>query len=136
MINAGENMIHHWHTLVENRQPDNITDLLADNVVLHSPVVHSEVKGKQLVSLYLHAAFHTFLNDSFEYVREFNNGSQYVLEFTTQINGITVNGVDMIVFDENEKIVDFKVMVRPLKAINLIHQAMGQMLEKLQAKKP
>ncbi len=128
-------MIHHWHTLVENRQPDNITDLLADNVVLHSPVVHSEVKGKQLVSLYLHAAFHTFLNDSFQYVREFNNGNQYVLEFTTQINGITVNGVDMIVFDENEKIVDFKVMVRPLKAINLIHQAMGQMLEKLQAKK-
>jgi hypothetical protein len=125
-------MIHHWHTLVENRQSDKITELLADNVVLHSPVVHTEVKGKQLVSLYLHAAFHTFLNDSFQYVREFNNGNQYVLEFSTEINGITVNGVDMIVFDDNEKIVDFKVMVRPLKAINLIHQAMGQMLEKLQ----
>ncbi|MBV1910955.1 MAG: nuclear transport factor 2 family protein [Kangiellaceae bacterium] len=124
-------MIEKWHQLVSSRNPEGLNALLSDNVVLHSPVVHTPVQGKQMVSLYLHAAFHTFLTDSFTYVRELNSEFDHVLEFQAEIDGLIVNGVDMIRFDSNGQIVDFKVMVRPLKAMNLIHQKMGMMLEKL-----
>lgn len=79
--------------------------------------------------MYLAAAFNVFFNDTFRYVREVINEDNAVLEFDVVIEGIQVNGVDMIAWNEHGKIIDFKVMIRPLKAINLIHQKMGQMLE-------
>ena len=75
------------------------------------------------------AAFHVFFNETFRYVRQVQNGNDAVLEFQVEIDGIGVNGVDMIRWDETGQIVDFKVMVRPLKAINLIHQKMAAMLQ-------
>lgn len=78
---------------------------------------------------YLAAAFHVFLNDSFRYVRELTGPRDAILEFQVTIDGIDVNGVDMIRWGDDGKIVDFKVMLRPLKAINLIHQKMGAMLQ-------
>ncbi len=120
-----------WHKILQERNANALNEALADNVLLHSPVVHTPIAGKKMVRLYLTAALHTFANDNFQYVREFSTASSAVLEFTTEVDGIFVNGVDMITWDADGKITDFKVMVRPLKAVNMIHQKMGEMLEKL-----
>jgi hypothetical protein len=96
--------------------------------VFHSPVVHSPQRGKQLATLYLTAAVHVFGNDTFHYVREVVGSRDAVLEFQVEVDGITVNGVDMIRWNDAGKITDFKVMLRPLKAINLMHQKMAAML--------
>ena len=118
-----------WHKLIAKRDVGNLGALLADNVVFHSPVVHSPQVGKALTQRYLTAALGVFLNESFLYVRELRSDHDAVLEFQLEIDGIVVNGVDMIKWNGDGKIVDFKVMLRPLKAINLIHQKMAAMLQ-------
>jgi hypothetical protein len=120
-----------WHRLAKTQDSGGLDALLADDVVFHSPIVHTPQVGKPITTLYLSAAFKVFNGDSFRYVREVRTGNDAVLEFVTTIDGITVNGVDMIRWNEEGKITDFKVMVRPLKAINLIHQKMGEMLKML-----
>ena len=128
-------MIHstiaHWHNLLENGNAAGLDALLADNAVFHSPIVHTPQYGKALTKMYLSAAFMVLYNDTFTYVREVVGERDAVLEFEVEIDGIKVNGVDMIKCDDEGKIVDFKVMVRPLKAVNLIHQKMMAMLEKM-----
>ena len=118
-----------WHDLVRTRDVKGLAALLADNCVFHSPVVHTPQVGKAVTLQYLSAAFHVFFNPSFRYVREVAGPSDAVLEFQVEIDGIAVNGVDMIKWDADGKIVEFKVMIRPLKAINLIHQKMAAMLQ-------
>jgi len=120
--------IHRWHEMVKARSPRGLDTLLADDVVFHSPVVHTPQLGKAITAKYLSAAFFVFFNDSFHYVREVRSGQDAVLEFEVTIDGIAVNGVDMIRWNDAGQIIEFKVMLRPLKAINLIHQKMGAML--------
>lgn len=110
------------------RDSSALNELLADDVVFHSPVVHTPQVGRAITAIYLTAAMQVFGNESFRYVRELTGERDAVLEFETEIDGITVNGVDMIKWNADGKIVEFKVMVRPLKAINLIHQKMAAML--------
>ena len=123
------NTIAAWHELVQTRNIKGLAALLADNCVFHSPVVHTPQVGKAVTLQYLSAAFHVFFNPSFRYVREVAGASDAVLEFQVDIDGIAVNGVDMIRWGADGKIVEFKVMIRPLKAINLIHQKMAAMLQ-------
>ena len=123
-----ENTIKAWHQVIENNSENQLDDLLADNVVFHSPVVHTPQEGKGATKMYLMAALYTLGNDNFKYVREILDGTHAVLEFSTEIDGISINGVDMISCNDDGKIVDFKVMLRPLKAINIVHQKMGEML--------
>lgn len=118
-----------WHQLVRNRDVDGLDTLLAERAVFHSPVVHAPQEGKAMTKLYLAAAFSVFFNPSFTYVREIVGERDAMLEFQVEIDGIRVNGVDLIKWDDEGRIVDFKVMIRPLKAINLIHQKMGEMLK-------
>ena len=118
-----------WHELVQTRNVAGLNALLADDVVFHSPVVHTPQAGKALALMYLGAAFKVFFNESFRYVRELADGDGAILEFQLEIDGITVNGVDMIRWNGDGGITDFKVMLRPLKAINLIHQKMAVMLQ-------
>jgi hypothetical protein len=118
-----------WHELVRTRNVRGLDALLADQVVFHSPVVHTPQAGKAVTTQYLAAAFQVFFNPSFRYVREIAGPRDAVLEFQVEIEGVSVNGVDMIHWDEAGRIVDFKVMIRPLKAINLIHQKMAAMLQ-------
>jgi SnoaL-like domain len=118
-----------WHELVRTRNAKGIAALLADDVVFHSPVVHTPQVGKALTLQYLSAAFHVFFNDSFRYMRELSTSQDSVLEFQVDIDGIAVNGVDMIKWNAEGEIIEFKVMIRPLKAINLIHQRMAAMLQ-------
>ncbi len=118
-----------WHQLVEGRNTDGLDSLLSDKVVFYSPVVHTPQVGKAIATQYLAAAFRVFGNESFRYVREIAGGRDAVLEFQVEIEGISVNGVDMLKWDEAGQIVELKVMLRPLKAVNLIHQKMAAMLQ-------
>ena len=118
-----------WHALVESRNARGLDTLLAENVVFHSPVVHTPQVGKAVTVQYLSAAFHVFFNESFKYVREVIGPSDAVLEFQVEIDGVSVNGVDMLKWDGEGRIVEFKVLIRPFKAINLIHQKMAAMLQ-------
>jgi ketosteroid isomerase-like protein len=126
-----KNTVETWHKLVEARDAAGLDNILAENVVFHSPVVHTPQEGKPITKLYLTAALHVLNNDSFKYLREVVSGNNAVLEFTTVIDGITINGVDMITWGADGRITDFKVMIRPLKAINLVHRMMGEMLQKI-----
>jgi hypothetical protein len=103
--------------------------LLDEDAVFVSPVVHGPQRGKTLAFAYLSAAFHVFLNSTFRYVREIIGPSDAMLEFETEIDGVMVNGVDIIKWNESGRIVEFKVMIRPLKAVNLVHQRMAAMLQ-------
>ncbi len=114
-----------WHRLIEEPNADRLDSLLSEKVVFHSPILHTPQVGKALTKQYLVAALGILLNDSFRYVREVSNSRDAVLEFRVEVEGLIVNGVDMIRWDETGQIVEFKVMLRPLKAINLIHQKMA-----------
>lgn len=118
-----------WHDLVSSRNVRGLSSLLSDNVVFHSPVVHTPQVGKAITTQYLAAAFHVFFNETFKYVREVVGARDAVLEFQVTIDNIAVNGVDLIKWDDEGRIVEFKVLIRPLKAVNLIHQKMGAMLQ-------
>lgn len=122
-----------WHHLVSTRNTQGLAELLADGVVFHSPVVHTPQVGKPVTTQYLAAAFHVFFNESFRYVRETTGPSCAVLEFQVDIDGIAVNGIDSFQWNADGRITEFKVFIRPLKAINLVHQKMAAML---QARKP
>ena len=118
-----------WHRIARERDPDGLDDLLADDVVFHSPVVHTPQRGKPITAMYLAAAVIVLGQPSFRYVREIVGASDAVLEFVVEIDGIEVNGVDLIRWNEQGRINDFKVMVRTLKAINLIHLKMAAVLQ-------
>ena len=118
-----------WHRMVETRDPSGLHALLADDATFHSPVVHTPQQGRKLTAWYLNAAFQVFFNDTFRYVREIVGDNDAMLEFETQIEGIIVNGVDIITWNAAGQITEFKVMLRPLKAINLIHQRMSASLQ-------
>ena len=118
----------HWHEILAQRSPAGLSALLADEVVFHSPVVHTPQRGKAVTTLYLSAALHVFVNPSFRYVREVVGEFDAVLEFMVEIEGVQVNGVDMLHWNEDDQLTEFKVMVRPLKAMQLIHEQMKRML--------
>jgi len=121
--------IQTWHRLVKERDVKGLDGLLAEDAVFYSPVVHTPQVGKAITKKYLTAAFHVFFNETFRYVRELIDTRDAVLEFQVELEGITVNGVDMIKWNDAGKITEFKVMLRPLKAVNLIHQKMAAMLK-------
>lgn len=119
-----------WHQLVAERNAAGLDTLLADDVVFYSPVVYKPQEGKPITTMYLAAALHVFGNETFRYVREVVGERDAVLEFLVEIDGISVNGVDMIRWNEAGRITEFKVMLRPLKAVNLIHEKMAAMLQR------
>jgi hypothetical protein len=121
-----------WHEIIEQGKPELLDEVLARDCVFFSPVVHTPQQGRELTKLYITGAMHV-LNKDFHYVKEVVTPGHAVLEFVCEIDGITVNGVDIMSFDEDGKINEFKVMVRPLKAINLLHAKMREMLEQLSA---
>jgi hypothetical protein len=118
-----------WHQLVKDRDARALDALLADDAVFHSPVVHTPQVGKAITKAYLSAALQVLQGDSFRYVRELAGDRDAVLEFELELDGIHINGVDMIKWNDEGRITEFKVMLRPLKAVNLVHQKMGAMLQ-------
>ena len=118
-----------WHRYMASGDPDLLADLLAEDAVFHSPVVHTPQEGREKVMQYLLAAGQVFSSGSgFRYLRELVDGPEACLEFAATIDGIAVNGIDLIRFDMDGRSVDFKVMVRPLKAINKVWEMMAAQL--------
>ncbi|MCA1750068.1 MAG: nuclear transport factor 2 family protein [Sphingomonadales bacterium] len=111
---------------------EDLRAMLAEKAVFHSPVVHTPQEGRDKVFAYLHAADSVFGGSGFRYVREIVDGDQAMLEFTAEIDGIHINGVDIIRWNADGLIGDFKVMVRPLKAIDKLRELMGAELERAQ----
>ena len=124
-------VIEQWHQVLKNKDMALLNDLLADDVIFYSPVVHTPQKGKQITYMYLYAAANAIFNDTFKYVKQIIDGQHAVLEFEVEHEGILVNGIDMITWNDQGQIIEFKVMLRPLKAVNLIHQQMGAMLSSM-----
>jgi hypothetical protein len=127
----GNGIIGEWHRVVRERDMAGMRAMLDDEVVFHSPVVHTPQRGKAITAKYLEAALEVLNNDSFTYLREIVGERDAMLEFSTVLDGVQVNGVDIVRWNDAGRIVDFKVMVRPLKAIDAVHRAMGAMLQKL-----
>ena len=119
-----------WHAYMQGGSDlALLSDMLADDAVFHSPVVHTPQEGKAKVMAYLGAAAVVLGNDSFRYVRELVDGDDACLEFTAEIDGIHINGIDLIRFAPDGKIKDFKVMVRPMKAMNKLWEMMAAQLQ-------
>lgn len=118
-----------WHRLVRDQDTSGLDAMLAEDAVFHSPVVHTPQRGRALTATYLGAAFRVLFNPSFRYVREIVGPSDAMLEFETELDGVQVNGVDIITWNSDGKIVDFKVMLRPLKAIDAVRQRMAALLK-------
>ena len=112
-----------------NRDPEGLRAMLAENATFHSPVVHTPQEGRTKTFAYLHAADSVFEDSGFEYVRILMEGDNALLEFTAEMDGIHVNGVDIIRWNADGLIEDFKVMVRPFKAIEMLWKMMGEQLE-------
>lgn len=140
-----EATIEKWHLFLRGDLPGGLDELLHDDAVFHSPVVFTPQRGKDLVARYLGAAYSVFGGDqpapdattgeegsglpgSFRYVNETLAGNHASLEFETELDGKYVNGVDLITCDDDGKIVEFKVMIRPLQAINVLHERMRALL--------
>lgn len=131
MTPLNRRVVDAWHRVALTGDRDARDSLLHDDAVFESPVVHTPQRGKAVTARYLAGAAATFADSNFEYVGEWSGDNSVVLEFRCQIDGIVMNGVDMITFDDAGLITRFKVMVRPLKAINLLHRKMGERLAAL-----
>lgn len=121
-------IIDQWHRVVLDGDRTARDAMFHDDAAFESPVVHTPQRGKAITTKYLAAAAATFADTGFEYLGEWSGDKSVVLEFRCEIEGIVINGIDMIAFDDTGLITNFKVMVRPLKAVNLLHRKMGEML--------
>lgn len=143
-------VIDNWHAHLRGEFPGGLDELLHDDCVFLSPVVFAPQKGKEITKLYLSAAGQVFPGDEddtasdtaeaaeksdggggFRYTKHVLDGNHAVLEFDTMMGDTSVNGVDIITCDDDGKIIEFKVMVRPRRAMETVHARMGAMLEKL-----
>jgi hypothetical protein len=120
--------IERWEHVAKSRDLELLDRLLADDVVFESPVVHTPQVGRAITRAYLVAALQVLNSAEFRYVGRWFGEQSAVLEFETRIDGLMVNGIDIISWNSDDRINRFKVMIRPLKAINAVHQAMGRQL--------
>lgn len=117
-----------WYGYIKSHDRTALFDLLHPDAVFESPVVHTPQRGRDIAFKYLASADKVLGGPGFTYVGEWKNDNGAVLEFETVIDGIRINGVDIITFDAEGRITNFKVMVRPLKAINMLHRLMAEQL--------
>ncbi|OHU23873.1 hypothetical protein BKG77_09845 [Mycobacteroides chelonae] len=128
MIN---DVVETWHGIISGANPEALNDLLAEDAAFYSPVVFTPQQGKQITAMYLLAAFATLAGpeNNFHYTTEILDGNTAALEFEATVDGKYINGIDIITCNDAGKIVEFKVMIRPLQAINLLHEKMRAALE-------
>ncbi|MDH4393449.1 MAG: nuclear transport factor 2 family protein [Aquabacterium sp.] len=124
-------VIDAWHHLVQHRDMAALQVLLADDVVFHGPVVHTPQRGKDVTTQCLTVAVHVPNNASSRSDQQIIGSHAAVLEFSTTSDGIDVSGIDLTRWNDASQITDFKGMVRPLKAVNMPHQQMGALLDRL-----
>ena len=130
-MSKAKNLIHKWHEVIESDDIKMLDEIIADEAVFSSAVVFKPMKGKEITMMYLHAAGQSFNMEKFKYTKEIHDDMNSVLEFETYIDDISVNGVDMIEWNEDGKICNFKVMIRPFKAVQKVQEKMIEALESL-----
>jgi hypothetical protein len=113
-----------WHAIAEANDPAGLTDLLADDVVFRSPAVHKPQEGKEVTTAYLSAAV-VVLGPTLVYKRQWYGETNAVLEFEAELDGLTVHGIDMLQWDDDGKLTEFTVMVRPFKGLNKLIELMA-----------
>ena len=136
--------VEKWYEVIKSDNPDKYDEILAEDCVFYSPVVYTPQRGRELTKMYLMAAGGVFGGEDspkeildetspskFKYIKEIIGENSAVLEFESEIDGIYVNGIDLISWNEENKIIEFKVIVRPLQAVNKLHQQMQDMLKKM-----
>ena len=126
-----KDLIHKWHEVVDADDLNALDSIIADDAVFSSPVVFTPMEGKEITMMYLHAAGQSFNMQKFKYTKEIHDGMNSVLEFETYIDDISVNGIDMIEWNKEGKISNFKVMIRPFKAVQKVQEKMVEALESL-----
>ena len=139
-----EAVVQRWHAYLRGELPGGLDDLLDDDVIFYSPIVFTPQRGRQITSLYLQAAGQTFdghhsradseaadQSGRFHYTKTVLGDDTAVLEFETTMEGKYVNGVDIIRCNDEGRIIEFRVMIRPLQAVNLVHRQMEAMLESM-----
>ena len=120
-----------WYAYMASHDKAALWDLLDPDAVFESPVVHTPQRGREIAFKYLAGADQVLGGPSFRYTGEWRNATGAILEFETEVEDIRINGIDMLAFSEDgQRIMNFKVMIRPLKAINLLHRLMGEQLAK------
>ena len=130
-MTLAKDLIHKWHEVVGSDDLNLLDKIIAEDAVFSSPVVFTPMEGKEITMMYLHAAGDSFNMEKFKYTKEIHDGMNSVLEFETYIDDISVNGVDMIDWNEDGKITNFKVMIRPFKAVQKVQEKMVEALESL-----
>lgn len=132
-----ERVVQRWHGVMAGAYAAGLDELLSEDVVFHSPIVYTPQRGREMTSLYLHAAAQTLLGDGsedvFRYTKQVLAGDVAVLEFETTVDGKYVNGVDIIRCDDAGLIVELRVMLRPLQAVNVVHERMRALLAAAQS---
>ena len=116
-----------WHAVVESQNPALLADLLADEVVFRSPAVFAPQEGKALTARYLAAAL-TVLGPSLRYVSQWHDQASAVLEFEADLGGVYVQGVDILRWNSEGKLVSFTVMVRPIRGLERLIELMAHQL--------
>jgi hypothetical protein len=122
-------LIDRWISIIETGRTDDLDALLADDAVFYSPAVFTPQEGKALTSKYLKAAAKLFDDTDFHYVEQWYSERSAILEFAATVNGIHVNGIDMIHWNDDQQIVAFKVMLRPFKGLQVIMPGMAELLQ-------
>ena len=130
-MKEAKNLIDKWHEVLGNDDPKLLENIISEDAVFSSPVVFTPMEGKNITMMYLHAAGQSFNMEKFKYTKEIHDGMNSVLEFETYIDDISVNGVDIIEWNEDGKICNFKVMIRPFKAVQKVQEKMIAALESL-----
>jgi hypothetical protein len=126
-----DDVVARWHRYLGGELPGGLDELLADDVVFYSPVVYTPQRGRTVTTQYLDAASRTLVGGSggsFRYTKQVLSGDTAVLEFETGVAGRYVNGVDIIRCDDADRIVEFRVMMRPLQGVQAVHEQMGRIL--------
>jgi hypothetical protein len=118
-----------WHAIAEARDPAGLADLLADDVVFRSPAVHGDQAGKELTTAYLSAAI-VVLGPSLTYRRQWYAERNAVLEFEAELDGLQVHGIDMLQWNDEGRLVEFTVMVRPMRGLEKLIEKMAAELFK------
>jgi len=127
-----DSVIARWHAHLTGESGEDLSELLADDVVFYSPIVYTPQRGKDITTMYLMAAKQTLGAGDFRYTKQVTSGDTAVLEFETTLEGKYVNGVDIIRCDDSGRIIEFRVMIRPLQAVNAVHEQMRAMLDSMQ----
>ena len=121
-------VIERWLAFIESGHSDELDEMLAEDAVFYSPAVFTPQRGREKAAAYLRAADKLFSGNNFRYMGKWFGPHSAVLEFTAELDGLTVEGIDMIWWNDEDKIVSVKVMIRPLKALQALVPKMGELL--------